>query len=109
MISRVNNAAELVKDTTGVDLFPQEATRPEGLKGAIKGITEETAGLIAGQFTAMREIGQKTYLTGLEQLDSINQSVTHLARIEENTRHNSKLNSIDERLGEMNNYLKQAI
>ena len=47
----------------------------QGITGAIKGITEETAGLIAGQFTAMREIGQKQYLTGIEQLDAINQSV----------------------------------
>lgn len=89
--------------------FSGDVAGREGLQGAIKGITEETAGLIAGQFTAMREIGQKSYLTGLEQLDSINQSVEHLARIDENTRHNSKLNDINEKLGEMNNYLKQAI
>jgi len=29
-------------------------TRPEGIKGAIKGITEDTAGLLAGQFNAIR-------------------------------------------------------
>ncbi|WP_372932447.1 tape measure protein [Mariniphaga sediminis] len=87
--------------------FSADIAGREGLKGAIKGITEETARLIAGQFTTMREIGQKSYLTGLEQLDAINQSVTHLARIEENTRYNKHLAEIRDDIKLMNNYLKQ--
>ncbi len=81
----------------------------QGITGAIKGITEETAGLIAGQFFAMRELQQKTYFTGVEQLDAINQSVTYLQKIEENTKHNKKLVDIDSKLQEMNDYLKQAV
>ncbi|MBN2175302.1 MAG: hypothetical protein JW731_14300, partial [Bacteroidales bacterium] len=89
--------------------FSAEVAGREGLQGAIKGITEETAGLIAGQFTAMREIGQKSYLTGLEQLDAINQSVTHLAHIEENTRYNRHLEEIRDDIKNMNTYLKNAL
>lgn len=99
-----------ISEIAGTNLTDTESIiGRQGLTGAIKGITEETAGLIAGQFTAMREIGQKSYLTGIEQLASINESVTHLAAIEINTRHNAKLNSIDDRLADMNNYLKQSI
>jgi hypothetical protein len=123
------NIANGLQEVSGMD-FMDDITRPEGLTGAIKGITEETAGLIAGQFTAMRvigqnhydlakeyyesaglipgqskdirEIGQKHYFTGLEQLDVMNQSVTHLARIQENTEYNRHLLEIKNTMNDMN-------
>jgi len=94
---------------SGIDFSVGGSIQQEGLAGAIKGITEETASLIAGQFFAMRELNQKSYLTGVEQLDVLNQSVTHLAEIAANTRHNQKLVSIDKRLEDMNNYLKAVV
>lgn len=57
LIWSAQSAAEFFRDATGVDIFEQ--TPSEGdkdkLTGAVKGITEETAGVIAGQFYAMRE------------------------------------------------------
>ena len=108
IIESARKRFEEMKRISGLN-FDTGAIKQEGLAGAIKGITEETAGIIAGQFMAMRELGQKSYTTGLEQLAGINQSVTHLARIEENTRHNRKLNDIDEKIGEMNLYLRQVV
>jgi hypothetical protein len=162
-----------------VDIFEQTPTEGDTnkLTGAVKGITEETAGIIAGQFYAMREnlLSIKEYVknlaenlppslddaltmndaivaltvetkgirelipldleysfttirdnavrmsdtltimnttqhqmaeTGLNQLAAINDTVTHLALIEKNTRNNEKLNSIDARLEELNRNIK---
>lgn len=125
-----------IEQVTGISPFG-ETTGQKGLTGAIKGITEETASLIAGQFFAFREVQQrvydvlsthtpihteslsvmkqmhdtqnKHYLTGIQQLDAINTSVTHLAAIERNTRDIEKLSSIDQKLSDMNNYLKQIV
>lgn len=90
----------------GLD-FSTSPDSPEGLKGAIKGITEETAGMIAGQFFAFREIQQKIFLNNVEQLDVLNQSISHLSNLVHNTRHNSNLPEIKEGIIEMRNYLKQ--
>lgn len=109
MINNLNAGADLIKDATGMDLFKQSDNKPEGLTGAIKGITEETAGIIAGQFFAFRELQQKTYFTGVEQLAAINQSISHLAHIEENTRYNVHLREINEVLKDMNAYIKTAL
>jgi hypothetical protein len=120
------------------NLSGSESVTQNGLTGAIKGITEETAGLIAGQFFAFRELQQRVYeeialkhtgilkqtmeyagqsletqnnhyQTAMQQLDVMNQSVTHLAAIEKNTVDIAKLNSIDDRLRDMNTYLKQIL
>jgi tape measure domain-containing protein len=133
----------------GIDLTnTAEKINDGSITGAIKGITEETAGLIAGQFMAMREnlLGvlnqsrtisdimpsMSTYMmsinerlgfvgtditamrytseqieqNGILQLAAVNESVTHLAQIEKNTRNNVKLNSIDARLEELNKNIK---
>jgi len=144
--------AKYYKEITGKDMItPKDLAEEQGggnLTGAIKGITEETAGLIAGQFMAMREnllslrnytLAIRDYMPGIaesmeymrnsnslnyvefagmraateelsnfaqNQLVAINESVTHLAAIEKNTRDIAKLNSIDSRLEEMNKNLK---
>jgi hypothetical protein len=83
-------------------------------------LTEETGGLIAGQFMAMRTdiLGMRTDITAirgysseanntaLDQMSAINQSVTHLANIEKNTRDISLLRETNQKLTEMNTYLK---
>lgn len=121
----------------GLEFLTAAGTSPQGLSGAIQGITEETASLIAGQFYAMRELDQRTYdllasnqtvfgelifanmqiydiqqksyMTGIEQLDVMNQSVTHLAEIAANTRHNKELITIREELKNMNGFLKSIL
>ena len=63
--------------------------------------------MIAGHMYAIRELQSKNYVRGTEQLDAVNQSITHLAKIEGNTTyHSTKLDSIDKRLSEMNGYLR---
>jgi hypothetical protein len=137
MFAKSKQIYDSITEIAGVDFF-SETSKPEGLSGAIKGITEETAGLIAGQFFAFRELQQRVYeeialkhtgilkqtmeyagqsletqnnhyQTAMQQLDVMNQSVTHLAAIEKNTVDIAKLNSIDDRLRDMNTYLKQIL
>ncbi|HCY40434.1 MAG TPA: hypothetical protein DHV48_03635 [Prolixibacteraceae bacterium] len=85
-----------IEKVTGINPNDLINTKQQGLTGDITRITEETGGLIAGNLFAVREMQQKSYMTGLEQLDGINQSVSHLAEIAQNTRHNSRLIGIEE-------------
>lgn len=94
---------------SGIDFSSSGSLQQQGLSGAIKGITEETASLIAGQFYAMRELNQRSFMTGVEQLDAINQSVSHLAEIAANTRHNKELLVIRDEIKSMNSYLKNSL
>lgn len=56
LITSSQSAFEAIKAIAGDTIdFAEDGIKQQGLTGAIKGITEETAGLIAGQFTAMRE------------------------------------------------------
>jgi len=73
--------------TEGVDIT--------GLTGAIAGITEETAGLLAGQFQAIR-INTVEVLTNMESIIIIN------SQIADNTKYNKYLESIDKKIGEGN-------
>jgi len=61
------------------------------LSGAIKGITEQTAGVLAGQVNAMR-------INQVEGVLLMRQQLAHLAEIAINTRYNRYLASIDSRL-----------
>ena len=89
--------------------FDADGITQSGITGGIKGLTEATGDIIAGQFTAMREIGQKQYLTGIEQLDAINQSVAHLAEIAANTRYNKHLEQIKEDIYNMNKKIQSDL
>lgn len=76
--------------TEGLTTGDNDAT----LKGAIKGITEETAGVLAGQVNAMR-------INQVEGVLLMRQQLAHLAEIALNTRYNRYLASIDSRLAAM--------
>lgn len=76
--------------TEGLNTGDNDAT----LKGAIKGITEETAGVLAGQVNAMR-------INQVEGVLLMRQQLAHLAEIALNTRYNRYLASIDSRLAAM--------
>lgn len=79
------DAMQALKDV-GIDLSSiTEASGSEGYANAIRGITEETAGIIAGQFYAMRENLKNVYITGMDQLDVANNSLSHLSNIDNNT------------------------
>ncbi|MDR1348313.1 MAG: hypothetical protein LBJ63_07830 [Prevotellaceae bacterium] len=66
------------------------------LTGAIKGVTEETASIVAGQLNAMR-INQS------EANEVLRQQLAYLLTIAQNTSYNRYLQSIDARLGRIEN------
>jgi len=84
-------AMEAILDAAGIGL---EEVRKTGLTGAIAGITEETAGLLAGQFQAIR-INTVDILSNMENIIIIN------SRIADNTEYNRYLENISNRLNEM--------
>lgn len=81
-------AIQEVLESAGMEL--EEAGR-KGLTGAIAGITEETAGLLAGQFQAIR-INTVDILSNMESIIIIN------SRIADNTEYNKYLKDIDDKL-----------
>ena len=84
--------APLGIDTAGVGTG-DVATRITRLTGAIAGITEETAGLLAGQFQAIR-INTVNILSNMESIIIIN------SKIAENTEYNKYLEHISNKLDE---------
>jgi TP901 family phage tail tape measure protein len=81
-----------ILEEAGIELL--EEVKKEGLTGAIAGITEETAGLLAGQFQAIR-INTVEILSNMESIIIIN------ARIADNTEYNKYLKDIDEKLSKV--------
>ena len=104
-------AAQVVWDEISpvLDEFVGGATQSP-LTGAIKGIQEETASLIAGQFMAMR-IDLKNISDNLnEMLDWSMRSFEVLESIDENTFNTvEQIKSLQTQVIEMNTYLKQAV
>lgn len=84
LVNASKNITDGLRQISGLD-FSNEMNTAKSLPGSIQNITEETAGLIAGQFYAMRELQQKQFLNGVSQLEVINQTVTHLASIDRST------------------------
>jgi tape measure domain-containing protein len=102
MIEGAQGFYESIRDVVAVD-----ESSPEGLTGAIKGITEETAGMIAGNLMGIR-YDMKSILSAItaNNEDVVQRQLAYMAEVAANTRHNAKLNDIDDRLREMNLYLK---
>ena len=92
-------AMQTILETAGIEL--EEAKRT-GLTGAIAGITEETAGLLAGQFQAIR-INTVNILSNMESIIIIN------SRIADNTEYNRYLEHISSKLDEMSSSSLRAI
>lgn len=81
------------------DLFGAVATDANSLEGAIKGITEETAGILAGQFNAIRI--NTAEILSIMQANQLNgrDALVQLVMIEFNTR---RLHRIDKNIHELN-------
>ena len=73
-----NKGIEELQKVTGLDFSIEEDIQQQGLAGAIKGITEDTAGVLAGQMGAIR-------INVIEQLEVAEDSLTQLNRIANNT------------------------
>src|SRR5690554_6327598 len=71
--------------------FSGDDTAGNSLTGAIKGVSEETASILAGQMNSMR-------INQAESLRLMNESARYWAEIAANTAYNKYLVSIDERL-----------
>ena len=98
-----DNIAPILQDYTGED-------RTEvGISGAIRAMSEETGTFIGGQFYAMREIQQRTFLLINEQLDVANLTLSHLAAIEVNTSYNRHLVQLRDDIYEMKNVIKERL
>ena len=81
---------ENILDTAGLPgLFDVEGAKPTGISGAIKGITEQTAGLLEGQFNAVR-------MNTVLMVDRMDDMIVLTSDIVDNTEY---LKSIDSKLG----------
>lgn len=81
----------------GLDLFNKTAgstKKTDPLSGAIKGVSEETASVLAGQFNAIR-------ITNADISLSMRQSLLYQSRIADNTEFNRKLVVLDSILSEL--------
>ena len=105
-------AAKEYGKTHGFDLFnnPDSATKQNNsMIGAVKGVSEDTASLLAGQIMRIVDYQFKGFTQGTEMLTSINLTVGHLAEIAKNTRNNVKLNDIASGVAETNKILKEKL
>ena len=81
------------------EFFQDANSSPKGLEGAIKGVSEETASLIAGQMNAIR-INQGKMLELQDKSSAVmRESLIQLSKIEFNT---SRLHNIDKNMAELN-------
>ncbi|MCT3674425.1 tape measure protein [Elizabethkingia anophelis] len=81
------------------EFFQDANSSPKGLEGAIKGVSEETASLIAGQMNAIR-INQGKMLEMQDKSSAVmRETLIQLSKIEFNT---SRLHNIDKNMAELN-------
>ncbi len=76
---------------TGSLDFGENEQNMKSLSGAIKGVTEETASVVAGQMNAIR-------INQVEINNLVRQQLMHLSEIALNSRYNKHLESIDAKL-----------
>ena len=89
-----NAAMQAAKDAGagfGFDLFNNEDDRSSGMTGAVKSITEETAGVLAGNITQIR-------IKQAESNELVRQQLFYLANISSNSNYLSKLDRMDRNL-----------
>lgn len=85
------------------DLFGSADANADSLKGAIKGMSEETAGVLAGQFNAIRMNTGELVKNSAFSLEAMKNAVGHLIKIEENT---FNLHQMRKDLAELNSKVK---
>ncbi len=88
IINGASDFLEQLEDITGIDFgeFDESASK---LTGAIRGVSEETAGIIAGQMNAIR-------MNQAQALNIMNNQLLELSKIEWNTRNNVYIRNIYE-------------
>lgn len=78
IIENAQNQFEQLQQISGISLSQNAGSRSNSLTGAIKGITEQQAELLAGQFGGLR-------ITALEQLNIAKRQLDNLNQIQVNT------------------------
>ncbi|MEO2070788.1 MAG: phage tail tape measure protein [Zunongwangia sp.] len=100
------NAIDNILSSTGMGSLYQPENR-SGMSGAIKSITEDTAGVLEGHMNAMRIDTRELLINARAELALSQQGVVHLSEIASNTRYNRYLESIDNRMSVIENGLLQ--
>lgn len=92
------------------------STSPNAMTGAVQGMSENTAGLLSGQFMALRndfKVGQDLHRQeveiGINQTNILNASLDQLVRIGKNTNELSRLAAIESTLSSMDSSLKKGL
>ena len=85
------------------EIFEGVESNDDSLKGAIKGMSEETASVLAGQFNAIRINTGEILKNQKQNLEAMKNSVDALVKIEQNT---SNLFQMRKDLSELNNKVK---
>jgi predicted transcriptional regulator len=86
-----------------------EGTNSTAFSGAIRGITEETGGMIAGQMMGIRFDVKNVIAEMLKNRQSFEDNLTYMAEIAKNTRHNYRLEAIETGITETNRILKEKL
>lgn len=81
-----------IMESAGLGEVIEDTSSNKGLSGAISGMSEETAGLLAGQFNAIR-------VNTVELIDIAEKHLLETSKIVDNTKYNRYLESIDRKLG----------
>ena len=101
LIENAGSRFEVLQEIlAGADLDPFGGglDRAQGLSGAIRGITEDQAGLLEGYWNAVRIDTRGLLNNSIEMVKLANQQINHLNEIAVNTRYNRYLESIDGRM-----------
>lgn len=85
------------------EIFEGVDSNDDSLKGAIKGMSEETASVLAGQFNAIRINTGEILKNQKQNLEAMKNSVDSLIKIEQNT---SNLFQMRKDLSELNNKVR---
>ena len=85
------------------EIFEGVESKDDSLKGAIKGMSEETASVLAGQFNAIRINTGEILKNQKQNLEAMKNSVDSLVKIEQNT---FNLFQMRKDLSELNNKVK---
>lgn len=100
IFNKVMEAAQEYGKNYGFELWDNVDSRAEGMAGQIKGVTEETANVLAGNITQMR-------IRQAEHSELFRQQLFHLANIDRNTfaisEYTARLERIDRNLERMAN------
>lgn len=95
LIEKGRQQYEDIQKVSGIDLSSSAGTTgKDPLSGAIRGVSEETASVLAGQFNAIR-------ISNADIMVSMRQSLLYQSRIADNTEFNRKLVVLDSILSEL--------